>query len=163
MDRQVRPDANLRNVPIKDASGPVPNNDAWSKAFGLRRESNVRPEGGCAACGSDTQKRAVSPFEDVSAMFCDECEHIVTVLNGLVDAARTTAQPALQTNTLRRLRRVDQVVGELIRRRMVSILLSKGNWDDISEALGMAPDEAKARYPMPNSRPKWGWGDNSEV
>jgi hypothetical protein len=95
----------------------------------------------------------------VSATFCDECQHIVNVLNDLVDAARPMAQAALQTNTLRRLRRVDQVVGELIRRRMVSTLVSKGNWDDITDALGMAPDDAKARYPMPNDRPKWGWGD----
>jgi len=123
------------------------------------RESDVRPDGGCAACGSDTQKRAVSPFEDVSATFCQECQHIVSVLNDLVDAAPATAQTALQTNTLRRLRRVDQVVGELIRRRMVSTLIGKGSWDDIADALGMAPDDAKARYPMPNNRPKWGWGD----
>ena len=41
---------------------------------------------------------------------------------------------------------------------MVSTLLSKGDWDDIADALGMSPDEAKARYPMPNNRPKWGWG-----
>lgn len=119
----------------------------------------MRPEGGCAACGSDTQKRAVSPFEDVSATFCDECRHIVAVLEGLVEAAPATAQTALQTNTLRRLRRVDQVVGELIRRRMVSILIGKGSWEDIAGALGLGPDEAKARYPMPNSRPEWGWGD----
>jgi hypothetical protein len=51
------------------------------------------------------------------------------------------------------------VVGELIRRRMLSTLSSKGNWDDITDALGMAPDDAKARYPMPNERPNWGWGD----
>lgn len=92
-------------------------------------------------------------------MFCDECQFIVTALNDLVDAAPATAQTALQTNTLRRLRRVDQVVGELIRRRMLSTLIGKGSWDDIADALGLAPDEAKARYPMPNSRPKWGWGD----
>ena len=116
----------------------------------------MRPEGGCAACGSDTRKRAVSPFEDVSATFCDECQHVVTVLNGLVDAAPITTQAALQTNTLRRLRRVDQVVGELIRRRMLSTLLSKGDWEAIADALGMTPDEAKAWYPMPNSQ---GWGD----
>ena len=124
----------------------------------LRRERDVRPEGGCAACGSDTQKRAVSPFEEVSATFCEECQHIATVLNDLVDAAPATAQTALQTNTLRRLRRVDQVVGELIRRTMVSTLIGKGSWDDIADALGMAADEAKARYPMPNSRPEWGSG-----
>jgi hypothetical protein len=119
----------------------------------------MRPIGGCAACGSDTQKRAVSPFEDVSATFCDECQHIVNVLNDLVDATPPRAQAALQTNTLRRLRRVDQVVGELIRRRMLSTLSSEGNWHDITDALGMAPDDAKARYPMPNDRPNWGWGD----
>lgn len=119
----------------------------------------MRPVGGCAACGGETQKRAVSPFEDVSATFCEECQHIVNVLNDLVDAVGPMAQAALQTNTLRRLRRVDQVVGELIRRRMVSTLVSKGSWDDITDALGMTPDDAKARYPMPNDRPKWGWGD----
>lgn len=119
----------------------------------------MRPVGGCAACGGETQKRAVSPFEDVSATFCDECQRVVDVLDELVDAARPMAQAALQANTLRRLRRVDLVVGELIRRRMVSTLVSKGTWDDISDALGMAPDDAKARYPMPNDRPNWGWGD----
>lgn len=119
----------------------------------------MRLEGGCAACGDETQKRAVSPYEDVSATLCDECQHIVTALNNLVDAAPNTTQAVLQANTLRRLRRVDQVVGELIRRRMVSTLVSKGSWDDIADALGMSPDEAKARYPMPNSRPNWGWGN----
>lgn len=92
-------------------------------------------------------------------MFCRECQHVATVLNELVDAASPMAQVALQTNTLGRLRRVDQVVGELIRRRMASTLIAKGNWDDIAGALGMTPDEAKARYPMPNTRPNWGWGD----
>ena len=119
----------------------------------------MRPVGGCSACGGDTQKRAVSSFEDVSATFCDECQHIVNVLNDLVDAAPPMSQAALQMNTLRRLRRVDQVVGELIRRRMVSTLVGKGNWDDITDALGMDTDDAKARFPMPNDRPKWGWGD----
>ncbi len=119
----------------------------------------VRQVGDCAACGGETLKRAVSPFEDVSATFCDECQHIVGVPNGLVDTGSPMTQAALQTITLRRLRRVDLVVGELIRRRMVSTLLSKGNWDDITEALGLTPDEAKAAYPMPNDRPKWGWGD----
>lgn len=118
----------------------------------------MRQVGGCAACGGDTHKRPVLPYEDVSAPFCDACQHIVTALNGLIDPAPARAQAALQTNTLRRLRRIDQVVGELIRRRMVSTLLSKGDWDDIADALGMSPDEAKARYPMPNNRPKWGWG-----
>jgi len=121
----------------------------------------VRPEGGCAACGSGTQKRAVSPYEDVSAIFCDECQQIVTALNDLVDAAPNTTQTALQANTLRRLRQVDRVVAELIRRRMVSTLISRGSWDDIADALGMSPDEAKARYPMPNSRPNHGWGTPS--
>ena len=119
----------------------------------------MRPEGGCAACGSDTQKRAVSPYEDVSAIFCDQCQAIVAALNDLVDAAPNRTQAALQANTLRRLRRVDQVVAELIRRRMVSILISRGSWDDIADALGMSPDEAKARYPRANSRPNHGWGD----
>ncbi|MCA1845721.1 MAG: hypothetical protein LC792_21505, partial [Actinobacteria bacterium] len=68
------------------------------------------------------------------------------------------AQGALQANTLRRLPRIDQVVGELIRRRMVSTLIAS-NWDDIAEALGMTPDEAKARYLMPNSRPNFGCDD----
>jgi hypothetical protein len=122
------------------------------------RENQVRPEGGCAACGGETQKRAVSPYEDVSATFCGECQHVVEAVNELVDAAPISTQAALQTNTLRRLRRVDQVVGELIRRRMVSTLVSRGSWDDIADALGMSPDEAKARYPMPNSRPNHGWG-----
>jgi hypothetical protein len=101
----------------------------------------------------------VSPHEEVSATFCDECQHIVTALNRPVDAASPMTQAALQRNTLRRLRRVDQVVEVLIRRRMLSTLLGKGNWDDIGEALGMSPDEAKAKYPMPNSQPNWGWGN----
>ncbi len=116
----------------------------------------MRREGGCAACGGETQKRAVSPYEDVSATFCDQCQHIVTAVNRLVDAVPTGAQAALQTNTLRRLRRVDLVVAELIRRRMLSTLIAKGSWDEITDALGMSPDEAKARYPMPNDR---GWSN----
>jgi hypothetical protein len=119
----------------------------------------VRSDGGCAACGNDTQKRAVSPYEDVSAVFCAECQAVVTALDQLVDAAPPRAQAALQANTLRRLRRIDQVVAELIRRRMVSMLIARGNWADIAESLGMTPDEARARYPMPNDRPNWGWGD----
>lgn len=39
---------------------------------------------------------------------------------------------------------------------MLSTLIGKGSWEDIADALGLAPDEAKARYPMPNNR---GWGD----
>jgi hypothetical protein len=75
--------------------------------------------------------------------------------------AETThrSERSLHTRTLRRLRRVDQVVAELIRRRMFSTLIAKGNWDDIAEALGMTPDEARARYPKPNDRPNSGWGD----
>lgn len=118
----------------------------------------VRSVGGCAACGNDTEKRAVSPYEDVPAKFCDECQYLVTLLNRFVDPPSPTAQAALQVNTLRRLRRVEQVVGALIRSRMISTLVVKGRWEDIADALGMSIDQAKAKYPLPNSRPNSGWG-----
>ena len=41
---------------------------------------------------------------------------------------------------------------------MLSTLLGEGDWEDIADALGMSPDEAKAKYPMPNSQPNSGWG-----
>src|SRR5205807_266022 len=51
------------------------------------------------------------------------------------------------------------VAHELVRRRMVSALMARATWDDVSEALGMPADEAKQTYPIsdtPDSN--WGWG-----
>lgn len=114
-------------------------------------------DGGCAACRGDTPKKAVSPYEEVSATFCDECRHVVALLDGFVDPAPPTAQAALQLINLRRLRRVEQVGHELIRRRIFSALLAKATWEEIAEALGVTVDEAKKRYPLSPNRDAGGW------
>lgn len=102
----------------------------------------------CAACGDQTQTKAVSPYEEVAATFCDQCKHVVAVLHELVDAPRPMAQAALQMNALGRLRRVEQVTQELIRRGILSARMVQAGWTDIGDALGMTGDEAKDRYPL---------------
>jgi hypothetical protein len=114
---------------------------------------------GCAACGRSTESKPVSPYEAVSATCCEECQYVVAKLNELVDAVRESTQGALQVNTVRRLRRVEQVAHELVRRRVLSALMARATWHDVSEALGMSADEAKQTYPIrdtPDSN--WGWG-----
>jgi hypothetical protein len=90
----------------------------------------------------------VSPYEEVAATFCDQCQHVVTVLHELVDAPRPMAQAPLQMNALGRLRRVEVVSQELIRRRILSARMVNASWADIGDALGMTGDEAKNRYPL---------------
>src|SRR5687768_2583219 len=93
--------------------------------------------GACAACGEETQTKAVSPYEEVAATFCDQCKHVVAVLHELVDAPGPMAQAALQMNALGRLRRVEQVTQELIRRGILSARMVQAGWADIGDALGM--------------------------
>ena len=117
------------------------------------------PVEGCAACGRSTASKPVSPYEAISAIYCGECQYVVAKLNELVDAGTESTLGDLQVNTVRRLRRVEQVAHELVRRRMVSALMARATWDDVSEALGMPADEAKRTYPIsdtPDSN--WGWG-----
>src|SRR5437867_2012836 len=90
---------------------------------------------------------------------CDECRHVVALLEGFVDAEPPKAQAVLQINNLRRLRRVEQVVYELIHRRIFSALVARATWDEIAEALGMTPDEARKRYSMGRANPDTGGWD----
>lgn len=113
----------------------------------------------CAACGAAVPFRSVSPYEGVSATFCEQCQDVAGTLTKLVDAVTLGSQGALQINTLGRLRRVEQVAHELVRRRMFAAILNKATWAEVSEAVGLAPDEAKRTYPMRDDpESNFGWG-----
>lgn len=113
----------------------------------------------CAACGAAVPSRSVSPYEGVPATFCEQCHDVAGRLSELVDAVSLGTQGALQIDTLGRLRRVEQVAHELVRRRMFAAILNKATWDEVSEAVGLSPDEAKRAYPMRDDpESNFGWG-----
>jgi hypothetical protein len=114
---------------------------------------------GCAACGAEVPSKPVSPYENVAATLCEQCQHLATKLTDLVDAVDLGTQGALQINTLGRLRRVEQVAHELVRRRMFAALMNTATWTEVAEAVGLTPDEAKSTYPMRNDpESDYGWG-----
>lgn len=114
---------------------------------------------GCATCGARTVSKPVSAYEEVSAVFCEQCQHVIEMVEDLIDAPGPLAQPALQLHALGRLRRIEQVAHELIRRRIFAALVTKASWDDIGEALRLSPDEAKQRYSRQGTpENNWGWG-----
>lgn len=53
-----------------------------------------------------------------------------------------------EMNALGRLRQVEQVAQQLIRRGILSARMVQTNWADIADVLGMTGDEAKNRYPL---------------
>lgn len=101
----------------------------------------------------------MSPYEEVSAPFCDECQHVIEMVENLTDAPGSLAQSALQLHALRRLRRLEQVAHELVRRRIFAALMTKATWDEIAEALRLSPGEAKQTYSRGGTPENdWGWG-----
>jgi hypothetical protein len=116
--------------------------------------------GGCSSCGDEVLSKRVSPHEEVSARYCEQCQHIVGKLTELVEAIELSGQGALQINALARLRRVEQVAHDLVRRRMFAAVQKNVSWADISDAVGLPEDEAKRAYPMRNySDSDYGWDD----
>jgi hypothetical protein len=119
----------------------------------------VRDREGCAVCGAPTPKRSVSPVEEVSATYCDECQTVVQALESLAGAGPITDQSVFHLAALRRLRRTEEVVHQLVRRRIQAALVRGGAWDDITDAVGMPEDKIKATYPLWDTPEKnWGWG-----
>jgi hypothetical protein len=116
-------------------------------------------EDGCAVCGAATAKRPVSPLEEVSARYCDDCQGIVGALEGLAGAGPVSDQALFHLVALERLRRLEMVAHDLVRRRIQAARVRGAAWDGISDAAGMPEDEIKRTYPLWDTEEKnWGWG-----
>lgn len=119
----------------------------------------MRSREGCAVCGAATAKRAVSPLEEVSARYCGQCQTAVEGLERLADCGSLPEQAVFQMAALERLRRLEKVAHDLVRRRMQAALVRGATWDDVSQALGMPAAEIKRAYPIWDTEEKnWGWG-----
>ena len=60
---------------------------------------------------------------------------------------------------LERLRRLEGVAHDLVRRRIQAAVVKGAPWDDISQVLGMPATEIKRAYPIWDTDEKnWGWG-----
>ena len=116
-------------------------------------------DSGCALCGAATAKRAVSPFEEVSARYCDDCQPVVEGLEGLAGAGPVSDQAVFHLAPLERLRRLETAAHHLVRRRIQAARFRGAAWDDICQSVGMPEDEIKRRYPIWDTDDKnWGWG-----
>ena len=100
-----------------------------------------------------------SPFEEVSARYCGDCQVVVEALEGLAGAGPFSDQAVFHLSALERLRQLETVTHHLVRRRIQAALVRGAGWDDISQAVGMPEDEIKRTYPIWDTDEKnWGWG-----
>lgn len=115
--------------------------------------------GGCALCGAATAKRAVSPFEEVSARYCGDCQSVVEALEGLAGAGSVSDQAVFHLAALERLRHLEAAAHHLVGQRIRAARFRGAAWDDISQTVGLPEDEIKRTYPIWNTPEKnWGWG-----
>ena len=114
---------------------------------------------GCALCGSATAKQAVSPFEEVSARYCSDCQTLVEALDGLAGAGPVSDQAVFHLAALERLRRLETAAHHLVRQRIRAARFRGAAWDDICQAVRMPEDEIKRTYPLwRTAENNWGWG-----
>jgi hypothetical protein len=101
----------------------------------------------------------VSPFEEVSARYCGDCQTVVEALEGLAGAGPVSDQAVFHLAAVERLRRPETVAHHLVRQRIRASRLRGAAWDDICQAVGMPEDEIKRTYPIWDTAEKnWGWG-----
>lgn len=105
-------------------------------------------DGGCAVCGAVTAKRAVSPFEELAARYCNDCQPVVEGLEGLAGAGPMSDQAVFHLAALERFRRLETAAHHLVRRRIQAARFRGAAWDDICQSVGMAEDEIKRTYPI---------------
>src|SRR5690349_14682671 len=114
----------------------------------------------CATCGAETERRAVSAVESVSARYCQECAALARTIEGAVDAGPWSEQAIFQLAVVGRLRRMETVAHDIATRRLQAAHRMGAAWDDLCDAVGLAsPDELWRMYPLRDSPDdNWGWG-----